>query len=562
MVNNDKANKSLDDTDKRADKTGKTFGSLIATGAKVGAGILAGAAVAGGAMLGLATKAGNAADRLLDLSSITGMTTDEIQKWERVTTVAGVSLDTVTNASQKFTKSLDVMGEESNKGRAALGELGFSLEGIKAMNADQRMDAIVDSLGKIEDPTERARLGTDLLGGSWKEIAPILDVGADRLKKVKDNANIISEEDLNKANEFRIKMDQMKEKAGVLGMELGISLIPMFQSFFDWIDKYMPTIQAISSEVFNVISDVVETVVGVFKTYFLPILENVFNFVQENWPTIQSLFDTVFSAIVEIANTVWTFFQDNILPIFDELVGYIMDHWPEIKETFESVFNAIVDVVSKAWAFFKENLLPIIESFYGMIREHMPQIKRIVSGVFNIIKDVVTVVWDIFENMLLPILGKLWDFIEPHFPKIGDIIETAFDIVIGIVEGVVTVFENVTEAIKDAYDWLTSWNDEPVEDKNINAKVDRGANIGMAGNNAQGTDYWRGGLTWVGEQGPELINAPSGSQIFSNGESMAMAGGGVTFGYGAFAGANIMDDYGVDRLMDRVMDRLALKGVR
>lgn len=33
------------------------------------------------------------------------------------------------------------------------------------------------------------------------------------------------------------------------------------------------------------------------------------------------------------------------------------------------------------------------------------------------------------------------------------------------------------------------------------------------GNNAEGTDNWRGGLTWVGERGKELVNLPKGSQI-------------------------------------------------
>lgn len=48
--------------------------------------------------------------------------------------------------------------------------------------------------------------------------------------------------------------------------------------------------------------------------------------------------------------------------------------------------------------------------------------------------------------------------------------------------------------------------------------------------NATGTSYFRGGLTWVGETGPELVMAPRGSRIFSNNESMQMAGagGGVT----------------------------------
>ena len=46
------------------------------------------------------------------------------------------------------------------------------------------------------------------------------------------------------------------------------------------------------------------------------------------------------------------------------------------------------------------------------------------------------------------------------------------------------------------------------------------------GYNAGGTDNWRGGLTWVGEAGPELVRLPQGSEIMSNQESRS---GGDTF---------------------------------
>lgn len=41
--------------------------------------------------------------------------------------------------------------------------------------------------------------------------------------------------------------------------------------------------------------------------------------------------------------------------------------------------------------------------------------------------------------------------------------------------------------------------------------------------NAAGDENWRGGLTWVGEAGPELVSLPRGSQIYSNQESQQMA---------------------------------------
>ena len=48
---------------------------------------------------------------------------------------------------------------------------------------------------------------------------------------------------------------------------------------------------------------------------------------------------------------------------------------------------------------------------------------------------------------------------------------------------------------------------------------------GPADSNASGVRNWRGGLSWVGERGPELVSLPRGSDVYSNQESQAMAAG-------------------------------------
>tara|TARA_R110002124_G_scaffold173690_4_gene341327 strand:- start:18578 stop:21292 length:2715 start_codon:yes stop_codon:yes gene_type:complete len=50
--------------------------------------------------------------------------------------------------------------------------------------------------------------------------------------------------------------------------------------------------------------------------------------------------------------------------------------------------------------------------------------------------------------------------------------------------------------------------------------------FGGFGRNANGTDYWRGGPTWVGESGPELAWLPRGTAIADSARSMKMAAGG------------------------------------
>lgn len=51
------------------------------------------------------------------------------------------------------------------------------------------------------------------------------------------------------------------------------------------------------------------------------------------------------------------------------------------------------------------------------------------------------------------------------------------------------------------------------------------ANKLKVGSNAKGTDNWRGGLTMVGEEGPELINLAKGAQVIPNNEIPNLSGG-------------------------------------
>ena len=44
------------------------------------------------------------------------------------------------------------------------------------------------------------------------------------------------------------------------------------------------------------------------------------------------------------------------------------------------------------------------------------------------------------------------------------------------------------------------------------------------GRNAEGTNSWRGGMSLVGEKGPELVNLPRGAQVIPNSTLKGMAG--------------------------------------
>src|SRR3546814_17861296 len=50
-------------------------------------------------------------------------------------------------------------------------------------------------------------------------------------------------------------------------------------------------------------------------------------------------------------------------------------------------------------------------------------------------------------------------------------------------------------------------------------------NINSVPGNANGTSFWGGGLSWVGERGPELVALPRGARVTPNNDLAGLRGG-------------------------------------
>ena len=88
------------------------------------------------------------------------------------------------------------------------------------------------------------------------------------------------------------------------------------------------------------------------------------------------------------------------------------------------------------------------------------------------------------------------------------------------------------------------------------------------GNNASGTDNWRGGLTYVHEQGGELMNLPNGTQIIPHDESLkqmyskgqASSNSGVNVTVNKVAETIVVRDQSdIDAIADKVANHIANK---
>lgn len=142
--------------------------------------------------------------------------------------------------------------------------------------------------------------------------------------------------------------------------------------------------------------------------------------------------------------------------------------------------------------------------------------------------DFITRVGDSFtQSGIIDSLGRLVEPLGTMLSTVGDLVNWALPPLVDLIDAAAGAFSWAAETAANFVGWLTQIDEESVS----RAMTDAG-DMGYYGGynpalpgNAAGDTNWRGGLTWVGEQGPELVSLPQGSRIYSNPESERLAAG-------------------------------------
>ena len=150
------------------DRMGVAFGSFV--------GNLAADLVQRGisGVLGLGSAAFETAGKINDLSARLGISAEAVQGFMYAANQSGTTIDTFAAAINKLNLNL-AEGDKSTVN--ALKALGLEYEAIRSMKPEDAFLAIADEVAKIEDPMERVRVGTELMGKGFVEILPAIQDG-------------------------------------------------------------------------------------------------------------------------------------------------------------------------------------------------------------------------------------------------------------------------------------------------------------------------------------------------------------------------------------------------
>lgn len=345
------------------------------------------------------------------------------------------------------------------------------------------------------------------------------------------------------------QLKRMKNQQAALMATIGKGLLPMQKAFIDMVSTIMPIVAPVIQDIFNtfsgaftwiaqvitenketiktnltegmnVVKSVLSTVGGVIKWctenlgFLVPVLKVIvagfvaFNVIAGVIPILVSIFNA-FMTVIKVVRILSMLMMANpiLIAITAIAVGLylLIDNWETVKEVALSVWDAISSYASELWESlvsgcmeFVNRVIEVITPIYNRFMEIMSPIldgvKQIFSGIIDFIVGVFTGNWDMAFSGLVQIFNGYFG-----------IIKSVAENVLGWVQDKLQWAGEKIDSIKEGGAWLYN---------NTIGRV-------TGHNNATGTEYWKGGATYVNEnQRGEIINLPNGSQVIPHDESM------------------------------------------
>jgi phage-related protein len=221
--------------------------------------------------------------------------------------------------------------------------------------------------------------------------------------------------------------------------------------------------------------------------------------------TFRAIVDKVWDAITNVAEVIWSVLK----PAIEVVLGIWLTYIKFVFNLWKTLAVTVFGVVKKIYNVLKSVLGPVVTWIWERFKTAFNNIKTTVVSVFNFVSGVVGKFINVGRKIGRGLLNAIKSALGGLGSMIGSIVQSALRGLEGIVNGAIDALNKVIDGIN---------------------KVKVGEDIGHVGHvdfAARGMSSAPGGLTMVGERGPELVNLPRGAQVYTAGQTARILGGGA-----------------------------------
>lgn len=456
---------------------GTAAGAVTVTVAALGAAVVA----AEKKLISMTKKSAAFADNILTMSMTTGLSTEQLQEFSYAAELIDVSVDTLQTSLTKLTNNMQNAMNGTGDAMKAFDRLGVSVtdaNGNMRRANDVFYDAI-DALGDVQNATERDALAMDIFGRSAQDLNPLIIQGSGTLREYANEAHnagyVLDNETLSALGAVDDGVQRLQTTQEAFHNKLSAEFAPYLTELLDTTREQIDVLgdALVTSGVIDGLGMILDSVGG--------LLSPVNELSDSKVPNLVRALEPLATILAVIAD---------LVQFFGGIGSFILTAEPE---RFIRAFDAF-------------NINPDNPSYSAQMRDLIDELER-KAAADKYEKN-------LRENRQSSSFGTRSGFGSSlETPKLDKVTSSGYlDTALNINKfGKVSNADAASqyrEYLKDNSDFLSydAWKKQ-------------------RGYNAAGTDYWYGGRTLIGENGPEMAILPQGTRILTAQESRQVSGG-------------------------------------
>lgn len=447
FVNNDEANKSIAETEKKSKGVASTLGSGIKTAAKWGTALVGGAAAGVGALSTVAEStreyrtemgkldtafttnkftAADAKQTYSDLYAVVGdsgqateaanhlsllcNSTRDLQSWTEI----------CTGVYGQFGDSLPIEGlTEAANETAKVGTVTGSLaDALNWMGVSE--DEFNEKLAKCSSEQERQQLITSTLTSLYSDASA---------QYKKTNGDVME------SNRAHQQLSDTMAQIGAVAEPVLNSLIGLGGKL---LEQLSPIIEGVADSLAPALINICEEVAPIIVS----MLEQIMPLIEELLPFIAQLIEQLAPLIVQIVEQLFPpllqIIQD-LLPYFMQIIQAIMPLFSTLVELLMPVIEVFVQLASVLLNGLLAALTPIIEDLATFLNDLLTPLIPIISELCN---TIVGTLQPVFEQ-LSPVISLVFDALRPVLGLLGEMLETLIPALVPVIEWLAHIFSEV-----------------------------------------------------------------------------------------------------------------------
>lgn len=447
FVNNDEANKSIAETEKKSKGVASTLGSGIKTAAKWGTALVGGAAAGVGALSTVAEStreyrtemgkldtafttnkfsAADAKQTYSDLYAVVGDSgqateaanhlsllcdsTKDLQSWTEI----------CTGVYGQFGDSLPIEGlTEAANETAKVGTVTGSLaDALNWMGVSE--DEFNEKLAKCSSEQERQQLITSTLTSLY----------SDASAQYKETNGDVME-----SNRAHQQLSDTMAQIGAVAEPVLNSLIGLGGKL---LEQLSPIIEVVADSLAPALINICEEVAPIIVS----MLEQIMPLIEELLPFIAQLIEQLAPLIIQIVEQLFPpllqIIQD-LLPYFMQIIQAIMPLFSTLVELLMPVIEVFVQLAGVLLNGLLAALTPIIEDLATFLNDLLTPLIPIISELCD---TIVGILQPVFEQ-LSPVITQVFDALRPVLDLLGEMLETLIPALVPVIEWLAQIFSKV-----------------------------------------------------------------------------------------------------------------------